>query len=195
MTDVKQKYCFIDVETTGLFAGKSSIIQIAGYIDIDGETATSFNWKCAPFESADIHPEALKANNTDPATLYDHPPVDKVISEFRSLCTQYVNKYDKTDKMFFIAYNSGFDEGFVRSHFTRIGDKFFGSLFWAPSVCVMQMSMIHLLGIRNTLPNFKLGTVASHILERDVTLEGLHDASTDITITRELFYNLQNKRR
>lgn len=194
MQGITSKLCFIDVETSGLTPGVNSILQLAGCIDINREVKESFNWKCAPFEGARVDPGALVANNTTYADFEGRISADTCIREFREICGQYVSRFDKRDKMFFVAYNSRFDEDFVRAHFLHIHDKFYGSYFWAPSLCVMQMALQQCINIRQTLPDFKLGTVASHFLKRDVTQDGLHDASTDITITRELFYTLYRNR-
>ena len=68
------------------------------------------------------------------------------------------------------------------------GDKYYGSYFWHPPICVMNMAAQKLAHRRADLPNFKLTTVAEAI---GVACEGnAHDATYDITLTREVYKKL-----
>jgi len=62
------KYCYIDVETTGLDSQKSATWQLAGMIEC-GYQKEFFEYKIAPFEGAVLDDYALKMNKLTPELL------------------------------------------------------------------------------------------------------------------------------
>jgi DNA polymerase-3 subunit epsilon len=185
------KICYIDTETTGLDAQRHGIIQLAAIMEINGEAVGQFEIKICPHNSCEISAEALEISKTTLAEIQDYTVEVHALSQFRSWLGQYVSKFDRLDKAFFCGYNAGFDERFVRALFERQGDQFYGSWFWAGTIDVMGFALYNLRHKRPTLPNFQLGTVAKFVLGsrvEELTSEfGLHNALTDIRITRELF--------
>jgi DNA polymerase-3 subunit epsilon len=181
--------CFIDVETTGREHERHAVIQIAGTLAelCEGSVCplSSFDFSVAPHRGAEILEDALKVNGRTQEEIMTYDPPEVVHKKFTRLLGQYCDKYNPKDKYKFVAYNADFDFRFMRSFFERVGDKYFGSWFWAPPYCVMQLANFGLMAGRRDLPNFKLGTVAEHT---GVTATGrLHDASVDIALTRGLF--------
>lgn len=184
------KLCYIDTETTGLDAKRHGIIQLAAIMEIDGEEVSTFSEKMRPASSCAADPSALEISGNTVEMIKTYRPEAEVYRDFVEWLGQFVGKFDKFDKAFFCGYNSPFDVEFVRALFDRNGDKFFGSWFWSGSVDVMGAALWALRDQRPGLANFKLGTVAEHILGSrvaELTADaGLHDALTDIRITREL---------
>lgn len=181
------KICYIDTETTGLFAYKNGIIQIAGAIEIDGVIKKTFNLRCAPFPTDEIEPRALEVNGTSLEEVRLYPDPKKVFEELTNILGSFCDKFSKTDKYFLVGYNIKFDEDFLRKWWTKCGDKYFGSWFWTPSIDVMTLAAHHLRDQRAELPNFKLGTVAAGLGLTSSEGAGLHDASTDIDYTIQIY--------
>lgn len=90
---------FIDIETTGLDFVNDSIVQLSYIYRVGGKIIRTGDIK------RDIY-----------STFVDH--LDTL-----------VNRFDKEDKIYFIAYNAGFDNQFVRNLFLQNNNKFFGSYF------------------------------------------------------------------
>jgi len=181
------KICFIDVETTGLYASRNALLQVAGIIRIDGKIKKKFDFKMQPFADAviDVNSEMATKHRLKDATAF---------KKFKKVLEDYINPYNKKDKFYFIGYNASFDESFIRAWFLRNEDKYYGSYFWNPSVDLMQMIARALMrrDKRHELKNMKLGTVAKYhgIKVKD---DNLHDAAYDIKITKDL-YNIACKR-
>lgn len=160
------KICFIDTETTGLDPKKNRIWQIAGTIRVDGKNKKKFNIKNKKSEKA-------------------------LFLEFEKIINQNVDRYNTKDKMFLVAYNSKFDEDFIREMFNRSGNKFYGSYFYNPSICVMKMAAMYFMQRprRKRPDDFKLGTMCRYF-KIPVRKSKLHDASYDADITQKLFNKL-----
>ena len=184
------KLCYIDTETTGLDAKRHGIIQLAAIMEIDGEEVSTFSEKMRPASTCAADTSALEISGNTIEMIKTYRPESEVYRNFVEWLGQFVGKFDKLDKAFFCGYNSPFDVEFVRALFERNGDKFFGSWFWSGSIDVMGAALWSLRDQRPRLANFKLGTVAEHVLGSrvaELTADaGLHDALTDIRLTREL---------
>lgn len=185
---------FIDVETTGLDAQRHSLWSLAMRIyDSENRLLDSFEFKCRPIPGAEIDREALKVGAVTITQLetYEHPR--GALRGLRSVLARYVKPRDTTDKLYFIGYNALFDAGFVRAFFDRQGDKYFGSWFWHPPICVMNLAAAVCASTetRVKLKNFKLHTVARHF-GIDIDDERLHDAKYDIEITQALYERCMN---
>jgi DNA polymerase III subunit epsilon len=181
-----KKMMFIDTETTGVDFTKHGIWQMAGKIRIDGVDVERFNWKMQPFPGQAVSDEALKVN--DPTMtierLREFPTPQEIFKKFTEMCSRYVNKFDRKDKMWFTGYNAQFDSQFVRQWMINNGDKYYGSWFWFPYIDVMQLAGFALAPKRHELENFKLGTVMDYM---GFKFENAHDAMADIDATANLF--------
>ncbi len=185
---MQPKYCFLDVETTGRNPEKNGVVQVGGIIcGLENRSLTeleSFNFHIAPFPSDLIEDEALAISGITREQIqkYDLPKVahEQLIAVFGKYC----DKFNKQDKMLFLGYNVQFDYGFLRSWFTKAGDKYFGSWFWHPPIDVMTLAALHLAPVRHELPDFKLTTVAARL---GVKLSSAHDALSDAMASKEIF--------
>jgi DNA polymerase III subunit epsilon len=173
------KRLYIDCETTGVFPDKNAVIQIAGVVVIDGVEREEFNLRAAPFAGQIIEDGALKVNGRTREEIASYPAPVLTYRELIGIITKYVNRFDKGDKFHFVAYNSPFDNQFIREFFTRSGDKYFGSYFWTPDLCIMRQAAQVLNRERHLLKDFKLGTVAEYL---GIHTADLHDAMADIRI-------------
>lgn len=186
------KICFIDTETTGLDAKRHGIIQIAAIMEIDGVEAGRFETLLRPSPTCACDHKALEVSGHTVEEIKGFKPEADAFREFMDFLGAHISKFDKADKAIFSGYNAPFDNEFIRQLFERNGDKFFGSWFWSGTVDVMGLALLNLADQRAQMENFKLGTVAARVLGIDRVEEltaahGLHNAMTDIEITREIF--------
>jgi DNA polymerase-3 subunit epsilon len=179
------KYAYIDLETTGTDPLRHGIHQIALTLECDGETV-DLNYKVRPMTGKLIDDRALEVGGVTREQVNEYPTPYSIYSQIVSELSKRCEKYDRTDKFFVIAYNAGFDSDFLRQFFLDNGDQYYGSFFWHPPICVMQMAAARLVDQRPTMPNFKLMTVAKQ-LGFDVDESRLHEAGYDLFLTRQLF--------
>tara|TARA_R110000772_G_scaffold54130_1_gene123518 strand:- start:41099 stop:41596 length:498 start_codon:yes stop_codon:yes gene_type:complete len=157
------KICFIDLETTGLDWKRHRVWQIAGSIRKNGRIIKKFNF-------------------------IDRRSERNLYVQFKAMLNKVVDKYDPDDKMFFVAYNAIFDSSFIREMFTRNDNLFFGSYFFNPYICLMQMVARYFMkNPKKRRPdNFKLGTVCRYFGIK-VQENRLHDGAYDVDISRKLY--------
>lgn len=192
------KKLFTDTETTGIDERENAVVQFAGIIEISehpherGDIVEEFNFFVRPFEGAVISKSALETINKTEEELFAYPEIGTTKRILTNTLSNHVNKYDKFDKYHFVAFNGAFDWRFYYSFFNRCNDPYFGSFAWYPPIEVGTIIGIKLMNERAKMKNFKQGTVAQYL---DIKVEGeLHDALTDVKLTRELFYwSLENK--
>lgn len=183
------KLCFLDLETTGTAYWLHCIHQIAGIIEIDGIEVERFEFNVKPHPAAIIDPEALAVSNltTEDLTGFLYFEQKFVYSELIKLLSKYVDKYNKSDKFFIVAYNgASFDMNFFRAFFKQCGDNYFGSWFWSVCIDPMILAGQYLLSERSGMENFKQSTVAKQF---GITVEEdkLHDAIYDVEILMAIY--------
>ena len=188
------KYAFIDVETTGLDETKNDIVQLVCIITDDTQTELDrFSLKWRPPASTEYSQGALDKTGLTVETIEAYPiNYLEAHTQFTDFLAKHVNRYDKNDKLIFVAYNAPFDDKFVRSWFNKAGDSYYGSFFWHPALCVMQMSMFFLRNHRPALKSMRLGYLCESAgLGWDESLA--HDAAYDIEQTLKLFTWISTK--
>jgi len=183
------KLLFLDVETTGLEAPRSGLIQLAGIIETDGRLSETFNFRVRPFAGDEISDEALRVTRVSRLDIAEHPPPEQVFLRFTNLLERYVDRYNRSDKFHVVAYNAAFDHSHLRSWFEKNGDRFFGSWFWHPPIDVMGLAAAALMKNRCTIGSFKLTSVAA-AMGLPVDDAQAHDALYDIRLTRSLYHAL-----
>lgn len=185
------KILFFDVETTGLDYKIHGIHQLAGMLEIKGNVVASFDFRMRPAEHLKIEDSALKVSGISHEDLLSYPTEKEAYRCFIEMLSKQINKFDKTDKAYLAGWNNAaFDNGFLRAFFERNNDQFFGSWFWSNPLDVMILASQSLIDVRETLPNFKLMTVAEYLLQ-SIDESKLHDATYDIELTRNI-YNIIN---
>ncbi len=184
------KRIFIDTETGGT-EKEHALLQLAGIITIDDlEPKEEFNFFIKPFPGDVIEDGALQVNHITREQIETFEEPQTVYNKFVEILSKYVEKFDKTDKFHFIAYNSPFDNQMLRSFFNKVGDKYFGSWFWTPDIDVMRLAAEKLIGERSKLPNFQQVTVAEYLGIKQTG--DLHDALIDIRLSIEIYRKLKN---
>jgi len=180
------KLFYFDLETTGVRYWKDGIHQISACIDINGKIEEWIDLKVRPNPKAEISDEALKVSGVTREEIAAYMPMEEGYRQLIAILSKYVNKFDKTDKMFLVGYNcASFDSPFLRAFFVQNGDDYFGSWFWSASLDVMCLAAQYLVTERIEMKDFKLGTVCSKMgIEVDALKQ--HDARYDVEIMREL---------
>jgi DNA polymerase-3 subunit epsilon len=178
------KILSIDTETTGV-TWQSGIHQLAAILHIDGIEVARKVWHIKPDATCTISDEALAVSGITRADLETYTPEHIFFKEFQAFLGTYVNKFDKSDKFHFRAYNAKFDEERLRDLWKRRGDNYFGSWFWTPVNCVMIAAGRSLGAVRHNLMDFKLHTVCKYMGISWDEAEA-HDALYDIKKTIEL---------
>ena len=181
------KYFFCDVETTGFDPKKNGILEIGGIIEYEG-TYEEFVFKCQPHLKDEIAQEALDVNKITTEEIKTFPTAKETYTKLIRLLDKHINKYDRTDKFQFVAYNAPFDSNFIREFFKKSGNNFYGSYFFHPYIDVMTITALRLRKERPSMPSFHLKDAAKKI-GLDVEEEKLHGAMYDILLTREVYYN------
>lgn len=185
------KKFFCDLETTGLSPKKNGVLEIGGIIEC-GTVLKEFHLQCRPYAADEITQGALNVNKLTQDEINSFPPAPDTYQKLIHILSRHVDRYNKKDKFFFVAYNATFDSQFLREFFKKSGDQYYGSWFWHPFIDVMTLAAFHLMKDRAYMPDFHLDTVAKHIgVEVD---EGeRHTTMYDIQLTRKLYYKLIDK--
>jgi len=182
------KHFFLDVETTGTDRELHNIFQISGILtDENFNILEECNLLFKPFSLDHVEQVALDKTGMTLESLAE-PELNSAgaYMQFLQLLKRHCNKFDKKDKIHFVAYNAAFDADFIRAWFTKHGDNYFGSWFWNPPICVMGMMTWLTQRVRGALPNFKLSTLCQ-CADIEWDEQYAHDAKYDIKKTMELF--------
>jgi DNA polymerase-3 subunit epsilon len=187
------KHFFLDVETTGLDTTINDIFQISGIVtDSSLNVLERCDYRFKPFSLDRVQEEALKKTGMTIESLQSlEMNAGQAYYSLIEMLSRHCDKFDKKDKLHFVAYNAKFDADFIRKFFEKNGDQFFGSWFWNPPICVMQAAAWMTMRVRGAMPNFKLETLCQ-CAELGWDEAQAHDASYDIAKTLELFRYLRH---
>lgn len=180
-----KKILYIDTETTGI-STKHGLVEIAAFLEFDGKEVDRFHAYARPYEDDLIHPDALKANGLSAEEIKGFEEPKKVHKKFTDWLSEYVDKFDRTDKCLFCAYNARFDADHMRAWFKKAGDKYFGSWFWNPAIDSMMLAALDLHKDRAELEDFKQASVAQ-FYGINVDASQLHGAVYDCELNRRIF--------
>lgn len=180
------KILWVDTETTGISAYKNGVIQISGFVEINGKIKEEFDLMCAPYNNDKVDAKALEVNQRTLDEIMQFPRPELVYQEFSGLLGKYVNKFNKADKFIMAGYNVGFDADMLQNWFRKSGDRYFYSYFFGGKLDVMAFVMHYCAKQNVDLPNHKLGTIADH-LGFDANF---HNALDDIRVTRDIYLKL-----
>lgn len=185
------KKFFCDVETCGLDPKKNGVLIIGGIIEY-GDIYEEFELKGKPFPEDEINPEALAVNKITLEEIHTFQKPEQMYHKFIAKILSHVDRYNKKDKFFFIAHNAGFDNQFLREFFNKIGDKYFGSYFFHPSICTQLMASLYLKPVRHEMDSFHLHDIMNkmNILTDE---DARHKALGDTKMMRNLYYELLAK--
>lgn len=185
-----RKICWLDLETTGLDAVRHGVIQIAGFIEVNGSINGVFDFHVRPFPDQVIDLAALAVNGMPVCKVEAFPVPFDVFRELVEMFSIYVDRWNASDRMFFAGYHAGFDERFLREFFRRCGDERFDDWFARPALDVAVIAMDALGGQWNALSDHKLQTVAQYL---DVCPDGRpHDALCDAKLAMDVYRACRN---
>lgn len=109
--------------------------------------------------------------------------------KLKSIFLTYIDRYDKSDKLYLMGQNVHFDYGFLLEMWKRQGDDYLGSFIHYHKIDLIALTAsLRLAGVAplDKAPSLKLSTLCE--------LFGLsaqsHDALSDIRQTREVFQKI-----
>lgn len=175
-----------DLETTGLDPRQNGIIQMSYRYYNNGVLEGEDDQLIAPFDTDKVDLTALQIHGHDIEQIKKFQKPQAFFQKLQATLKQYVDPFNKTDKMFMLGYNVNFDIQFLRQFFLKNYNNYFGAFF---SQCYIDvLAIVYLLAAmgRLKLPNYKLETVCKYF---NIQLKA-HDALSDIKATQTLYIEL-----
>ena len=180
------KTLWVDLETTGIDPCDSKIIELAAICN-----DKVFHEYCIPdyfpikfhetTEITGITWEFLKENGISEREIY---------IRFIVFLDYIVDKFDKSDKMFFCGFSTKFDSDFIRELFKKNRNNFYGSYFYSAIFDVMSVFAGEAIAGKVDIPeNFQLSTLCK---EFNIEFKA-HSAIEDIKATIRLYEKLQRE--
>lgn len=184
------KVCYFDVETTGIYAGKHDIVEIACIVEVDHVVVNEFAFECQPFDYDAIDASALEACDTTVEDLkkraLPHIMYPKLLKEFG----RHIDKYKKSDKMYPAGFNVRFDVDFLNDFFKKNNDVYYGSWFnWKSIDALPILNWLDLTG----KVHLEKRTLTDACKYFGIDLGQAHVALNDIRATRELILLLKKE--
>jgi len=184
------KEFFCDVETTGFDPKVNSIIELSYIMKIGGEESERGTHFVKPQRDEKISQKVCEFHNLTPTQMNERGSEQSIVKQkVVDVLRRYVNPWDAKDKFFFYAFNSPFDNQFIRDFWDRSGDKsqgYFGSYFWAPDICIMRLAAEKLKNVRSEMENFQQATVAKQ-LGIEIDESRLHEAEYDLELMMDIY--------
>ncbi len=168
-------FCWIDCESTGLYADKHDVVQVACIPVIDGVKQQSFNEFCQPKNWDAIEDGAIRVHGITREMMKGFQTQEEMLEKF----TTYLKQFNC--KFIIAGYNVGFDKQFISATFTKCGrPQDFFSLFELNTHDTFKRVKI----VKNQIKtqNYKLETLAKHY---KIPIQA-HDALSDIDATIEV---------
>ncbi|MBQ6475405.1 MAG: PolC-type DNA polymerase III [Clostridia bacterium] len=160
------RYCVFDIETTGLNAGKDTIIEIGAAIVENGKIGERYNTFVNPYRK--IPEKIVKLTGISDSMVKDAPPIEKVLPEFLTFAGASV----------LVAHNAAFDTEFIATACKRMGiDYRFESL----DTLTFARQLVP------ELKNYKLNSLTKYF---NVDLENHHRAVDDALACAQIMLHL-----
>ena len=158
---------FVDVETTGCYAGRHRIIDVA-VIGATGDRL-DFEWQSLVHPGSRVSAGITALTGIDDALLEGAPPFEEIAAELARRLAGRV----------FIAHNARFDYGFIRREFARLETN------WrSPSLCTVRLS-------RALFPEMSHHNLDAVMQRHDITIEKRHRAMPDAQVLWQLWRKLR----
>ena len=190
------KVLWIDTETTGVNKSVASILEIAAVMEINGVEVDSFHSYVQPPPGRAIDEQALTICHISREDIESFTPEPIVAVRFLEWLNQFVDRYNKRDKIHIGGFNVEFDVGFLEELLVRNKEHFFGSYFYRDNIDLRAFAAWHLRDRRPDMVNGKLMSIAEEILTKQELTDALgggvaHGAEVDIRVTIATFRKLQ----
>lgn len=189
-----KKIFWLDVETTGLDPDTCQIIELAIlYEEYNEDTGNTINKDtlhayCLPEERPKDFDRITEITGITYEYLQEHGISEKeLFKDLIQFLDSKIDRYNKEDKAYFVAYKAEFDNQFIRELFNRHSkDKvYFGNYFYHLYLDTLQLSLFcEFFGLFDRPENFKLETLAKHLKVVDEKKSDFHSALVDIKTTR-----------
>ena len=185
-----EKFIYYDVETTGFNTKESGITEIGAIYVEDDKVIDQFNVFINPNtynKKIIIIEKALSFRGVTKETLLRYDSSKQSFNKFINWLDSKVNKFDKSDKLTLVGYNSDFfDYGFLREWFNDNNHKYFWSYFNYDKIDVFKLVKEFKLKDKYKLENNKLVTIAEHY---EIPIKA-HVAMDDIIATFKIHQKL-----
>lgn len=182
------KFILIDTESTGLDPKFHGLLEVAAiFCEFDGvklTTKKTLHYLMQPDSDQVWDKVVLEKFPPDWRELEKRPDQQTIFLRFVDEIEHFVDKYDKDDKAYFVAWNAPHDEAFIREWFTRQRHKFYGALFFPMHIDVLNLMNYLTAGIY--LDTYKLGEVCK-FFNIPYDESKLHTANIDAELVRVLF--------
>lgn len=190
--DEKQRYIFIDVETTGLNPEENDVIEVAMLVyDDDNEIARmSTQLRSAP---GLIDLNALKVNKVRLNELYSASTGDDEVREavVRNLA-QFLIDYVTKDT-WFVGHHVSFDYSFLKALFETYGLDITRLFSPINLLCTKQIAMFLQDRGEMDLKNFRMITLWNELFEGEGEYEdNAHSAMKDAMMVKDIYFKLRN---
>ena len=195
---IMSKTIWIDTETLSFDFNRADIIQLAGFIEIDGKVVEKFNWFIRPEQYDDenniegiweFHKKNLGLTKDE---ILNFEPAIDVYNKFINLLNKYCDKYDRTDKFKVGGFNVQFDVSKLNGWF-----KFFGDNYLFSYISTIKLDPMYIVPfIINDYPcnKMKLEYMWDYLVECGMPVpefkEQNHDARSDILKTYWIWKNV-----
>ncbi len=158
---------FVDVETTGGYAGMDRVIDVA-VIGARGDEI-EFEWQSLVNPGVSVPAGITALTGIDTDMIADAPAFESIARELRERLAGRV----------FVAHNARFDYGFIRREFARLGDE------WrSPTLCTVRLSR----ALYPQMPRHNLDAVIEH---HGIRIEHRHRAMPDAQALAQLWRKLR----
>ena len=164
--DEYSEFVVFDVETTGFSARNDKITEIGAVKIVDGKIVDRFSQLINP--EKEIPPRVVEITGITQALVADCPTIEEVLPDFVDFIGDAV----------LVAHNAGFDIGFMRANYGRMGFELNNAV-----IDTLEFSR----NIFKEFKNHKLGTIAKNL---NVSLENAHRAVHDAEATAEVFLKM-----
>ncbi|PLX09253.1 MAG: exonuclease [Marinilabiliales bacterium] len=166
---MKQLFSVIDIETTGGYAKKEKITEIAIYLTDGERIVDSFDTLINPEKR--VTPFITGLTGITNEMLEDAPKFYEVAAKIVEI----------TKDTIFVAHNVNFDYSFVKQEFANLVYK-----FRLNTLCTLKLS-------RKIFPGFKSYSLGNLCKSLNVSLENAHRAYADARATAEIFNMIYKK--
>lgn len=165
-----ERWVVVDVETTGLSAGRDRVIEIGAVAGMGDRIVAEFHRLVDP--GRPVSWQAQQVHGITDAMLRGQPTARQVLPEFHRFLGQSS----------LVAHNARFDLAFLRHELGRLGLGLANRYH-----CTLQLSRRAL----PALPNHRLETVARHLFGKLDEQERLHRALADARLTARVWLALR----
>jgi DNA polymerase III epsilon subunit-like protein len=188
------KLAFLDVETTSLNPSLGEVTEVAIIID-DGESRKNLgkiSLKFRPTKWDNIDPKSLEVTGKTIEDLEAYPDRDESFQKLIEFLDEHINKYDRDDKLYQVAHNLWFDNGFLRQMFFNYNEKhnskhYYFSYFYIEGFDTIAFMTYFKILLHKEFENMKLGTLCK-ALKIPIDESKTHSSWYDTILLRKLFY-------